>query len=87
MSKSSLNLLTVLQDRRSVGKSFFTLFGLIAGTVALVFCTQVYSDINEILKEKESDSKLEYLQVNKVIGYGNTLGLTSSSFSKKKFLK
>lgn len=78
---NSVSVKNLLLKGASKKKLLISFLGLTIGLVAVVFCVQLFTVIDTILGESKKKEQFEYLQVNKKIGYGTTLGFSSANFS------
>ena len=82
--KTTLSIKKILFKNQSKSQLILTSTGLILGLVAVVFSLQVYTNVQHLLVENEKNSGSKYLEINKKIGYTNTIGLSSSNFSEQE---
>lgn len=82
--KTNVSVQKLLLKKLGTAKRFSAFAGLVVGVVAVLLCVQLFSDVNDMLGSNEKSSQHEYLQLNKKVGYGATLGLSSTDFSAKE---
>lgn len=71
----------LLIHSRSKTKYILSVLGVLIGLFVVTSVFQLYFDFNYLLKNNNSESDFEYLQISKEVRISTSLGLSSSNFS------